>query len=428
MPFDGHLFLLSLITFGAGLIFFVAGFVFFLVYVHRSHAPARPSSGEAPAAQTAIVPSPVALNAPPSPLTLIRFKQALEGDGLNEAVLEFGRETLNLSLLGQGANFAIRSIGAGQRIGGGMDMVLRFGGRGLQLAQEGEVTIPVHSAAGQWLPELQNRSGRFVEIASGSSEVLGTLANVSALVVSVAYMVVSRETLRRLRSIETNIEGLLAGRRNDRIAKLESIYVKSGELLRTLPYGVRSDPLDSFRNELYELRAEWRREIERILGVAPDPSGRRAWARWLGKAARAVPVIGGIVEWSHLRSRRPKERLLFEHLLPIVDIVRGLRLALLVDVSIAQWTESVDVLFQHTLQNEAEMWEGIADRLEGQLRHFRTAKAPDYLAVVVPAIEAIRSYTDALNGTLPKDTVFRPHPVRTPRRTRRTAPVVAAND
>jgi hypothetical protein len=425
MPSDGHLFLISLITFGAGLIFFLAGFIFFLI--HRRHAPVGQITLEAPAAQTALVPAPVAQNAPPSPLTLIRFKQALEGDGLNEALLEFGRETLNLGLLGRGANFAIRSIEAGKRMGG-MDIVLGFGGRGIQLAQEGEVTIPIHGTAGQWLPELQDRSGRFVAIASGSSEVLGTLANVSALVVSVAYMVVSRDTLRRLRSIESSIDGLLTGRHNDRIAKLERIYVKSGELLRTLPYGVRSHSLDTFGSELYELRAEWRREIERILSAAPDPSGRRTWARWLGKAARALPFIGGLVEWSHLRSRRPKERLLFEHLLPIVDIVRCLRLALLVDVSIAQWTESVDLLFQHTLQNEAEMWEGIADRLEIQAHHFRTAKAPDYLAVLAPAIEAIRSYTDALNGTLPKDTVFRPQPVRSPRRTRKIRSVVAAND
>ena len=425
MTSDGHLFLLSLITFGAGLIFFLAGFVFFLI--HRRHASAGRLTRETPAVQPGLVPSPVAQNAPPSPLTLIRFKQALEGDGLNEAVLEFGRETLNLGLLGQGANFAIRSIEAGKRIGG-MDIVLRFGGRGLQFAQEGEVTIPIHSAAGQWLPELQGRSGRFVEIASGSGEVLGTLANVGALVVSVAYMVVSRDTLRRLRSIETSIEGLLTGRRNDRIAKLECIYVKSGELLRTLPYGTPSHSLDSFRNELYELRAAWRHEIERVLNVAPDPSGRRAWARWLAKAVCHTPFVGGLVEWSHLRSRRPKERLLFEHLLPIVDIVRCLRLALLVDVSIAQWTETVDQLFRHTLQNEVEMWEGIADRLEGQARHFRTPKAPDYLAVIVPAVEAIRAYTDALNGTLPKDTVFRPQPMRTPRRTRRTRSVVVAND
>ena len=209
MTSDGHLFLLSLITFGAGLIFFLAGFVFFLI--HRRHASAGRLTRETRAVQPGLVPSPVAQNAPPSPLTLIRFKQALEGDGLNEAVLEFGREALNLGLLGQGANFAIRSIEAGKRIGG-MDIVLRFGGRGLQLAQEGEVTIPIHSAAGRWLPELQDRSGRFVEIASGSGEVLGTLANVSALVVSVAYMVVSRDTLRRLRSIETSIEGLLTGR------------------------------------------------------------------------------------------------------------------------------------------------------------------------------------------------------------------------
>ena len=422
---DEHLFLISLITFGAGLIFFLAGFVFF--FIRRRHAPTGQLTRETPAAQTALVPAPVAQNAPPSPLTLIRFKQALEGDGLNEAVLEFGRETLNLGLLGRGANFAIRSIEAGKRIGG-MDIVLRFGGSGLQLAQEGEVSIPIHNAAGRWLPELQGRSGRFVEIASGSSEVLGTLANVSALVVSVAYMVVSRDTLRRLRSIETSIEGLLKGRHNDRIAKLERIYVKSGELLRTLPYGVRSHLFDTFQNELYELRAEWRREIERILSVAPDPSGRRTWARWLIKAARAVPFFGGLVEWSHLRSRRPKERLLFEHLLPIVDIVRCLRLALLVDVSIAQWTESVDLLFQHTLQNEAEMWEGIADRLESQAHHFRTSKAPDYLAVIAPAVEAIRSYTAALNGTLPKDTVFRPQPVRTPRRTRKIRSVVAASE
>jgi hypothetical protein len=83
---------------------------------------------------------------------------------------------------------------------------------------------------------------------------------------------------------------------------------------------------------------------------------------------------------------------------------------------------------QNLPQNEAEIWKGVADRLESQAHHFRTSKAPDYLAVLAPAVEAIRSYTDALNGTLPKDTVFRPLPVRTSRRTRKIRSVVAAND
>ena len=420
MSFDGHLFLLSVIAFSAGLVFFFAGLAFFVLHLHRRRTALRPEPGRPqPTPHPVPIQSGGVRPAPTSPLNRIRFKQAFESDGLSEAVLEFGRETLNLGLLGQGANFAIRSIEAGKRIGG-MDLVLRFGGRGIQLAQEGEVSIPMHGAVGRWLPELQDRGGRFVELASGSSEVLGTLANVSALVVSVAYMVASRDTLRRLRHIESRIDELLAGRRSERIARLERIYVKSGELLCTLPYGVRSHQLDTFQSELYELRAGWRREIECMLDAAPDPSARRSWAT---KLVRYAPIIGGAVEWSNLRARKPRERQLYEHLLPIVDIVRCLRLALLVDVCIAQWNESVDLLFQHTLGNEFEMWEGIAAKLEEQARQFQSAKAPKYRTAIMPAVEAIRAYTDALDGTLPKDALFSPHPVRASRRSKKTTAI-----
>ncbi|WP_263368818.1 hypothetical protein [Edaphobacter bradus] len=73
------------------------------------------------------------------------------------------------------------------------------------------------------------------------------------------------------------MDDLLAGRKNDQLAMLERLYVRSGEVLHRLPYGETSPELRRYRDELYDLRSGWRRDIERILETAKDPAVNSWW-------------------------------------------------------------------------------------------------------------------------------------------------------
>ncbi len=57
--------------------------------------------------------------------------------------------------------------------------------------------------------------------------------------------------------------------------------------------------------------------------------------------------------------------------MPLADVVRCIWLAFLIDVYIAQWCGSLDLLFSHTLRNEAESWEGIAQQIDELVEEFQ---------------------------------------------------------
>jgi hypothetical protein len=133
---------------------------------------------------------------PKSPLMNVSFKTALEGNSLAHEIGEFGREALNYSLAGQGANFIVQSMEFAKH-SRSLDITYRFTNAGYRQIAEGSAIIPTHTATGQWLPELQDRHGRITELAKGSKDVLGKLANLSSLVVATAHIIVSIDTLRR---------------------------------------------------------------------------------------------------------------------------------------------------------------------------------------------------------------------------------------
>jgi hypothetical protein len=191
----------------------------------------------------------------------------------------------------------------------------------------------------------------------------------------------------------------LTGRRNDQLAKLERLYVRGGEVLLCLSYGETSPELGRYRDELYDLRSGWRREIEGIVQSAQDPTVKAWWNNpTLKKTLRWTPP-GMVITWSEDKVRTKREKALFDHLLPLVDIVRCIRLALLIDVCIAQWDGSADVLFSHTLRSEAELWGGIGRKLDEHIAKFeRHDEAPYYIEVAEATGKAIRSYVAAITG------------------------------
>jgi hypothetical protein len=103
-------------------------------------------------------------------------------------------------------------------------------------------------------------------------------------------------------SMRTSGGAWLLGRRNDHLAKLERIYVRTGELLLTVPFDRTSSRLDQYRDELYELRALWRREIESVLGIAPDPMVKEWWNHpdlkaFLARSPGLGWLLNGLVGW-----------------------------------------------------------------------------------------------------------------------------------
>jgi hypothetical protein len=377
----------------------IACLIGLVLWVGRSRQRKPPTNLPEADGQTLIRTAQSSVLSPPkSPLVRIKFKNAAEGDGLGLAVQEYGRDALNYGLASQGANFVIQAIEFEQRHRT-LNIAYRFTDKGYRSLREGKVSISIHADTGQLLPELNDRKGHFTELAKGHKDVLGKLANVSSLVVAAAHIVVSVDTLHRLKRIETKLDQLLRGRRNDQLSKLERLYVRGGETLLSLPYGDTSPELSRYRDELYDLRSGWRRDIDAILKSAKDPTVKAWWNNPTLKTVLKWTPAKWMIAWSEGKVRTSRERALLEHLLPLFDIVRCVRLALLIDICLAQWDGSADLLFSHTLASEAESWDGIGRKLDEHVAKFEHHdEAPQYVEAVEATANAIRSYVAAITG------------------------------
>lgn len=394
-----HLSVTVLILFGVALAGF--GLLFWLRLQSASGSIACPVSDPAllatPISTNNRLPSP-----PESPLATVDFDMALKSDALLEEVSRFGREALNYSLAVQGVNLAVQSIAAGESLGT-LNIVYEFSSHGRKMVERGVATVARHAETGQYLPELQDRTGRFVELAKGHTNVVGRLANISALVVSVAHIISSADTLKRLKRIESKLDQLIAGRMNDQISTLESIYVGTGRLMRESCFGRGESTCERYRDELYKLRVLWRREVERILGIALDLALEEWWNRPnLKEVLKWTPGLGQgaelLIEWIERKRRQRKERDLLEHLTPLIEIVYCLRLALLIEACIAQWTGSIEELYSHTLRNEAAMWNGVVRLLDDCRATRDLSDSSENIGRVQLILAAIDAYVEALTG------------------------------
>lgn len=132
---------------------------------------------------------------------------------------------------------------------------------------------------------LSARNGRdFVEnatLAKGAGTA-AKLANVVAIAVNVCHVVSGIDTARKVERISKDVQFLREARRVTQLSRLEAIYRHAKELLSGPVGEYERHRLHDLTMSLFELRAEWRRElILNLDNVKNDEAG------WFGVTSRA---------------------------------------------------------------------------------------------------------------------------------------------
>ncbi len=288
------------------------------------------------------------------------------------AISDYNRQNVLFNIGADPVNALIQTLSI-RESARGLTLVCEMTEKGRHLFEEGEAVFTLHRDSGSLLPVLREKeSHRFIEILRGKSSKWSQLANISSLVVSAAHVISAMDVAKRLGNIERNLERLEAYRKVDQYSTLERIYVKASG-------AIASDDrpsLSRYREELLQLRIEWRRELENVIGNAPEPQWR--WRQDWAKASRWGP-----------QSRRDTQ--LMNHILPELFRLPLIRMAYFVELCLAEATGTLPDLIENILPHEVRM----LDKVFAGLQELQSKLAsPAHQQDIGAALEVFQSLLD----------------------------------
>ncbi len=141
-----------------------------------------------------------------------------------------------------------------------------------KLLKSGKATFMGSKTGGNLANIVSKSSGKIVgnaKLAKGAQAV-SKLADITLAVITVAHVISGIDTARKLEAIGKDVRFLRDARRISQLSRLEAIYRYAKEIL--------AEPLDDYARRdlhrlclnLFELRAEWRRELLRELENVKD--------------------------------------------------------------------------------------------------------------------------------------------------------------
>jgi hypothetical protein len=144
---------------------------------------------------------------------------------------------------------------------------------GEKAVRQGLATLAKTKDGSRYLPALRDGSGRFRDLIKGRdpSELL-KLTKCANLIVNAANIISGADQAKKLEKIDKKVGELLANSKAELASALESNYYLISLLLSYEDIDRQRDRLWSVLKELYELRANWRRQIERKIEETSDPN------------------------------------------------------------------------------------------------------------------------------------------------------------
>jgi hypothetical protein len=348
---------------------------------------------------------------PPAPvLQNITFKQALESDALAIGLEELAKRQVEYALGFQSATAVVRAVSLAEQR---EELViayelLRNGTSSSEtgLPGTGEAVIPLHRESGKFLPTLKDADrGRLTEYAKAAPL---RPANSAALLTGLAHVIPGMEVLRSLKEVDRRLSVLAEGRKVDQLAEMETIYNRLCEIFSRENWMDRRSDLIASRDQLFKLRAIWRRELDQILDSAPETPDTQG-AESLAKLGSFVFLPSFWIGKGMEMHRESEEAKLFGHLAATADLMQRIRLAMLLDISVSQALGEAEILAGVAMRNELEMWEGIAEKFKSKREGIRTFITPADLQTVE---DALRGYVNMLSSVtaMKATTTKRPEP------------------
>lgn len=313
---------------------------------------------------------------PPSPLTRVSFRHAVESQQLVCEIEKYCHESLSKALTGDGLNIVVQSVLLSSNE---LTLVYKFSRTATDLFEAGQASIPLHSESGRLLPWMHDSSGRIIEQAKSASTIGLRLAQSWALLVSVAHLVSGLDVVKRLKEIDRKLSLLVAGRRIDQDAALNRIYTEArGILMRKIDAATIRE-LKKHRYDLYQLRQVWYGEISELVRSTSIPD-RSAWhhSSWLRRGSREKKAIG--------------------ELAPVVDKLQRLRLALLTDACLAVASGTSEDFFENALPSELDFWVPLSAEVQQTSNRFRKEATKNQVEGIRSGIDAYCSLLQGLVG------------------------------
>jgi hypothetical protein len=180
----------------------------------------------------------------------------------------------------------------------------------------------------------------------------------------------------------------------DQLAEMETIYNRLCEIFIRENWMDRRSDLIASRDQLFKLRATWRRELDQILDSAPETPDTQA-AESLVKLGSFVFLPSFWIGKGMEMHREQEEEKLFGHLAATADLIQRIRLAMLLDISVSQALGEAETLAGVAMRNELEMWDGITEKFESRRKGIRTYSTPADLQTVE---DALRGYVSMLSS------------------------------
>jgi hypothetical protein len=202
------------------------------------------------------------------------------------------------------------------------------------------------------------------------------------------------DVLHGLKEIDRKLSALAEGRAIDQLAEIETIYNRLSEIFSREDWMDRRPDLIASRDQLFKLRAVWRRELEQVLELAPDTPDTQA-AEGLAKLGAAFFPPAFFFGKGLEILRECEEEKLFGHLAVTADLMQRIRLAMLLDISISQALGEAETLAGVAMRNELEMWDGILEKFQSKRKGIRTFQTPGDLQTVE---EALQGYVSMLSS------------------------------
>ena len=318
-----------------------------------------------------------------SVITRLSFTESLDPDRFALVSEECALGHINSMLVSGSGDGVVLTVNTLRLTPSGAEMTVSASRKGKILLRQGKAVIPRHGQSRRALPILKDaRTGKFIETMQGvpAAKALSRLGAMSSAVVGAAHIVAGADIAKRLKQINSNMNLLLAYRRIDQMAKVETIYTSAKEL--------GSGPMDRdkcwelwrLRGELRQLRCSWRRELQHHLDLIGDRKAKSWFTRMFARQKTSDRDIHGRITEGQLQ---------------LGMIEYSMRLGQALAIGGGMMRE-----FEGTLADELSELQAVANLLQDKASLI-SGKDPDLS--VEPTVTGMTALVEQYKGLLPDD-------------------------
>lgn len=251
-----------------------------------------------------------------------------------------------------------------------------------KILKSGEAELTIRKKGGQYLPTARSKENkRFIENLRGRKpDVVSKVAKVGGIVVSTAHIISGADLVKRLKAVNKKIDFLIAARKIDQMARLESNYKLAREILCTPMTELNEMQIMQLHKENMELRSTWRQEVYHKLSNIEDQENRNWIKRWFTRRKTTDKKISAEICQSEIE-------------------LRLINFSIAYDVALCDSIEHSRTFIDTSLREEMRQLKNLKDLLNEKAVHISKIAANSDVEAIVDYLDVIhREYQKFIKG------------------------------